>query len=674
MSSEDGFYVIRGIPREPGQPIPSRLEIDEWFRDEKMKKQVYLFIKALTFFQSMKFSDKLSYYSIAGIHGEPSKPTWDGVPREGEGPHDPESYYCAHTVSTFLTWHRVYLALYEQRIYEIMVDEIIEKDNNILPEQKDEYREAARTWRLPYWDYALNPKMANIAADQDVHIEFPNGEVHPVRNPMWQYKFDKEKTMGDDSLGDWALEEIGDPKDEFGYLAPNLCRGTSRHVYPFKESDDWKKGNANTLRVNELLPNPGDLLHVGNFKAGTIKDAIVRLTSPDQDIKENGSWATFATTRYSKNPDKSIKWMSLEQFHNSLHYMIGGSFYTNGPTGHMAHVPVAAFDPIFWHHHCFIDRVFAIWQTVHQDRIWFIDSKLDKDDRRSDSPLAPFHKNHEGEFFDSNDVRQWITLNYTYENLESVPDKKPERIIAGGSKYDPSEKRRTDMYRLINGKYGAVRRFFRNEANPPGIPEGSGPVRPQSVEDPEDPMKWMENDYVINVTYDKFGYRGGAPYVIFFYLGDIDESRGFEDQPNGAGAVYNFSAPFGPGTGRQCESCERDAEAGVLSCAQVPLTIPLYNKLKYANDGLDTFDPAGIADYLQKNLQCRIVGPDEKEIPRETMEPKFRAVVYGGRASHPPENEEPSVYEDYKDIYILPRAQPSEGPDDHAEYFSLTSV
>jgi tyrosinase len=43
---------------------------------------------------------------------------------------------------------------------------------------------------------------------------------------------------------------------------------------------------------------------------------------------------------------------SIEDIHNSLHVLIGGS---GTYTGHMKHVPIAAFDPIFWLHHAYVN-------------------------------------------------------------------------------------------------------------------------------------------------------------------------------------------------------------------------------------------------------------------------------------------------------------------------------
>jgi tyrosinase len=49
----------------------------------------------------------------------------------------------------------------------------------------------------------------------------------------------------------------------------------------------------------------------------------------------------------------------LEQLHNDVHVWVGGD------RGHMADIPFAAFDPIFWAHHAMIDRIWRLWQLRH---------------------------------------------------------------------------------------------------------------------------------------------------------------------------------------------------------------------------------------------------------------------------------------------------------------------
>jgi tyrosinase len=46
----------------------------------------------------------------------------------------------------------------------------------------------------------------------------------------------------------------------------------------------------------------------------------------------------------------------LEQLHNRVHGWVGG---------HMGQIAYAAFDPIFWAHHCMIDRLWRLWQLRH---------------------------------------------------------------------------------------------------------------------------------------------------------------------------------------------------------------------------------------------------------------------------------------------------------------------
>jgi hypothetical protein len=62
--------------------------------------------------------------------------------------------------------------------------------------------------------------------------------------------------------------------------------------------------------------------------------------------------------------------------HDQLHFAIGGviGFGSSAESpsfdgGLMASVPTAAFDPIFWVHHCNIDRLWSAWDCL-KDRVW----------------------------------------------------------------------------------------------------------------------------------------------------------------------------------------------------------------------------------------------------------------------------------------------------------------
>ncbi|EGN95736.1 hypothetical protein SERLA73DRAFT_142638, partial [Serpula lacrymans var. lacrymans S7.3] len=49
---------------------------------------------------------------------------------------------------------------------------------------------------------------------------------------------------------------------------------------------------------------------------------------------------------------------SLEGVHNNVHQYLGGN-------GHMSDPDYAAFDPIFFLHHCNVDRLFSLWEWCY---------------------------------------------------------------------------------------------------------------------------------------------------------------------------------------------------------------------------------------------------------------------------------------------------------------------
>ena len=60
--------------------------------------------------------------------------------------------------------------------------------------------------------------------------------------------------------------------------------------------------------------------------------------------------------RVLKYPDFTDFTGELEDYHGGVHMWVGG---------HMEDIPFAAYDPIFWAHHCMIDRLWRMWQLQH---------------------------------------------------------------------------------------------------------------------------------------------------------------------------------------------------------------------------------------------------------------------------------------------------------------------
>lgn len=88
-----------------------------------------------------------------------------------------------------------------------------------------------------------------------------------------------------------------------------------------------------------------------------------------------------------------------------------------GGAGHMYSVPVAAFDPVFWLHHCNVDRLIYLWQAIKNNNEKWFNTAADGDDS-ADSLLLPFRTPDDPtKFYDSDRVRWLSGLNYTYDDI-----------------------------------------------------------------------------------------------------------------------------------------------------------------------------------------------------------------------------------------------------------------
>lgn len=65
-------------------------------------------------------------------------------------------------------------------------------------------------------------------------------------------------------------------------------------------------------------------------------------TQDVDDLLEEADWATFSDT--------------LTGHHDTVHGVVGGS---------MGSVATAAYDPVFFAHHCMVDRIWYLWQLRH---------------------------------------------------------------------------------------------------------------------------------------------------------------------------------------------------------------------------------------------------------------------------------------------------------------------
>lgn len=127
-----------------------------------------------------------------GIHGRPYTP-YDGV-QATTG--NQNNGYCNHVSILFPTWHRPYLALFEQVLYGFIQQIAAQYPQGPT---RDNFVAAAKNFRIPYWDWAASPPSGqsvlptSVGGSSTVLIDGPNGS-QLIGNPLFSYLFDPLNT------------------------------------------------------------------------------------------------------------------------------------------------------------------------------------------------------------------------------------------------------------------------------------------------------------------------------------------------------------------------------------------------------------------------------------------------------------------------------------------------
>lgn len=195
-------FAVTGINTGNGTngSVPARQEIRQLEQDDIMWT---LYILGLDMLQFTNQTEMLSWYQIAGIsvhaslglqsliipgiHGQPYQPFDDVQPTSGNS----DNGYCTHVSILFPTWHRPYLALYEQVLYDI-----IQQIAAFWPadSRQHQYVAAAANFRIPYWDWAAVPPTGQSVVPPSVYgsatmtVNGPNGQ-QVIANPLYAYHF-----------------------------------------------------------------------------------------------------------------------------------------------------------------------------------------------------------------------------------------------------------------------------------------------------------------------------------------------------------------------------------------------------------------------------------------------------------------------------------------------------
>lgn len=366
--------------------------------------------------------DKNSFFTIGGYHGEPfvNRPDVDSL-------NDQDRYkywggYCQHANILFPTWHRTYLLRIEKAL-QAMVPE------------------ATPAIMLPYWDEVSDQSCAEGLPRSFTDEEFEIPGVGKVANPLKSFKFPVGVKDHPYNSGDF------DHYKPAGYVTKRYplsgLVGTEKARI---ETEEWNSKFTSDAAVNILNKNVKSWLGTGiptkyvgkSTSPWSVREKYLNcIDAPNYTVFSNTTTQGVWKSDHPSQADVT----ALEAPHNDIHLCIGGWHVPghdhDGPTytkakGDMGENNTASFDPIFFFHHCFVDRVFAFWQEQHnfENNLKIIDHfagtlAITSDSGPSvtqspgeyltlDTGLAPFMNENTGKLFTSNDVTNTEKLGYKY--------------------------------------------------------------------------------------------------------------------------------------------------------------------------------------------------------------------------------------------------------------------
>jgi tyrosinase len=296
---------------------------------------------------------------------------------------------------------------------------------------------------------------------------------------------------------------------------------------------------------------------------------------------------------------------SLESLHDTIHLLAGGQ---NTRMGHMSYPPYAAFDPIFWLHHCMVDRIFALWQTLHPET-WITPHRALQSTHTtsrgeiqdSQTALTPFYSSDNGTFWTSDGVRDHTRFGYTY----------PELLSESASR---TEERQAAVRRAVNRLYGrqspAV--LFLSSTNLASQRARSGRLGGDATSLEMASLSRTANERIFhgsnryhewtaNIRVEKQACDG--PFSILIFLGcPPDDPLDWMSSPSHIGTMGVWTA------GKQDHGENGQmAMDGLYVSGTVPLTAALVQKI--AAGELASLEPNEVEFYLKMKLEKRVLGP-----------------------------------------------------------------
>ncbi|KAF3035065.1 hypothetical protein E8E11_001062 [Didymella keratinophila] len=539
-----------GTCNSNGRVSAPRLEIRQLAQNAD---QWNLYLLGMERFQAKDKNDRLSYYQVVGVHGRPFV-TWNNFPT----PLVNQAGFCPHAMTLFGSWHRPYLAIFEQALYQ-SIQEVID---TFPQSQRSRWQQAASTLRMPYWDWAQDGGSATVPTqirDQTVTVTKPSGRT-TIPNPLYSYSWGSSlpSEMGGGPWNNW----------------PNTLRRPVAN--PTRSNNNEMNARFNAMRTS-------------------LRDRVFALFSSKQ------AWGAASTSQIGVRTELSGSGVdSFESVHDAVHNTAGGE-----TGGHMYYLDISSFDPIFWLHHTNIDRLLAMYQLIVPDT-YVANGNINHgmaqwsqgEPKNSYTPLKPFTKNNRGDYFTSQDVRETRVLGYHY----------PET----------SERTYSQVARAVSQIYGAGQRTLSRRAdNETSSETGQYQGRPLKEGDYHHVLNIVADKYAMEGSYTVHCFIGKpssnstsssnstAPFPISNSTApytngtsgeaDYDPSTDYTQDPNYVGA-------YGVLGGQMV----MNSTYPVMTSGSLPLTTCLQGK--EAAGEIKSLHPDDVEPYLAENLYYKVVG------------------------------------------------------------------
>ncbi|KAI9804942.1 MAG: hypothetical protein M1833_006245 [Piccolia ochrophora] len=528
--------------------------------------------------------------------------------------------------------------------------------------ENEKYNRVADQFRFPYWDPLMPRKpvergvwtsrfgIPRIFEAENVMVRRPEDPKRLVsmKNPLYQFEFPDPSELGQKPPIDWAtlINEARMPNSARLHTIRTPGRsGNSDHSYL-----------ASELRL----------------QASTSSTTLWQLFADKRTYNEfsNTGWR-----RGSGNPTSSV-----ESWHDNLHGLVGSG---QGGSGHMALQPVAAFDPIFWMHHCNVDRLTALYQALYPD-VWIVPQRIPNITFVSPSgvvegettPLLPFRKaaGNEGDvFWNSKELADWTQVGFDVPGVSKLNPEQTRNLqryiyrtyywitVESEPQTNLGYPKRLNGVEALQGRPSAVPDVVQGAVLPqmmlqsseqqvisnPGHEENdvtgkamqtvtqdinfkeetsNKSVLPEgATKDRESQKMWTWN---ANIRVEKFALT--QTFTIHIFLGSPNDSspETWMTAPNQVG----FTTVFANNDEAHCANCQTQRDQKLLYADVVPLTTALvaYLKSNEAEQGppqenrvLESLEPEHVVPFLKERLEWRVV--DAASVPQST-----RAVADAG--------------------------------------------